>query len=80
MSSADAVRRDEAWAALMIAVRRYGDACAEWGSESGAYASTAARRAAYARVLNLYDVLAERQGAQLGAVRRRVYRRLGRWS
>lgn len=74
----DAVWRDDAWAALMVAVRRYGDACAEWGSESGAYESEGKRRAAFVRVLNLYDVLVERDGAHLGAIRSRVRRAMER--
>jgi hypothetical protein len=65
----DEVWRDEVWAGLVRAVRRYGAACAEWGSESGAYESTEKRRQAYVRVLNLVDVLVERDGGSLERVR-----------
>lgn len=69
----DDVWRDEAWAALVRAVRSYGAACAEWGSESGAYESSEQRRQAYVRVLNLVDVLVPRGGGDLERVRR-LYR------
>lgn len=67
--------RDAAWAALLRAIAEHGAASAEWGSESGAYASGAKRAVAFSKVTDLVDVLVRDEGGSPRAVRELAWRR-----
>jgi hypothetical protein len=55
-------------AGLLRAVDAYGVACAQYGSESGAYDTKWKRRRAYSDVLDLAEVVALQQGVSWAEV------------